>query len=82
MKGANEHLSKEHIDQAVDLLQKAKVALFQLEIDLNVTLYALKKAKENNCKLFHKYVLKYIIDILFIYFNIHLYEFKNIYYLF
>lgn len=50
VKGANDHLNNEHIENAKEIISGAKVALFQLEIDLDVTLFALKYAQDNGCK--------------------------------
>lgn len=47
VKGANDCLTKQHLLQAEELIRDSKVVLFQLEIDLDVTLSGIKLAKEN-----------------------------------
>ncbi|XP_066912013.1 ribokinase-like isoform X1 [Clytia hemisphaerica] len=50
VKGANGRLTTEHVQQkCADVIKKAKVVMFQLEIDLNVTLTSIKFCKENGC---------------------------------
>ena len=52
VKGANNKLSFKHIqDCASQVIDKAKVAVFQLEINQEVTLQSLKLCKEKGCKL-------------------------------
>ncbi|XP_002165880.2 ribokinase isoform X1 [Hydra vulgaris] len=46
-KGANNCISTDQVEASIDTIVKAKVALFQLEVDLATTLYALKIAYEN-----------------------------------
>lgn len=44
--GANELISEKDIEDNLDLIQEADVVLAQLEIPIQIALYALKKAKE------------------------------------
>lgn len=46
--GTNATLSKEDIDNNVDLIKSCDIVIFQLEIPLNTVVYAAKIAKENN----------------------------------
>ena len=47
--GAAAHLNNEDIDQNINTIKNSKIFLTQLETPEQVTLYALSKAKENNC---------------------------------
>ena len=47
--GAAAHLNNEDIDQNLNTIKNSKIFLTQLETPEQVTLYALSKAKENNC---------------------------------
>ena len=47
--GAAAHLNNKDIDQNLNTIKKSKIFLTQLETPEEVTLYALSKAKENNC---------------------------------
>ena len=47
--GAAAHLNNTDIDQNLNTIKKSKIFLTQLETPEEVTLYALSKAKENNC---------------------------------
>ena len=47
--GAAAHLNHEDIDQNINTIKNSKIFLTQLETPEQVTLYALSKAKENNC---------------------------------
>ncbi len=47
--GAAAHLNNEDIDQNLKTIKNSKIFLTQLETPEQVTLYALSKAKENNC---------------------------------
>ena len=47
--GAAAHLRNEDIDKNLDVIKKSKIFLTQMETPLSTTMYALKKAKENNC---------------------------------
>ena len=44
--GANELISEEIIEAHIDQIQNADVVLTQLEIPIDIALYALKRAKE------------------------------------
>jgi len=48
--GANNHLSKQKVNEALDILIEAKVIVFQFETPLETTMYALKICKEKNPK--------------------------------
>ena len=50
VKGANDKLSFKHVQQSLEVIKNAKVVMFQLEINLDVTLKSLKLCKENGCK--------------------------------
>ena len=47
--GAAGHLQNEDIDKNLDVIKKSKIFLTQMETPDLTTMYALKKAKENNC---------------------------------
>ena len=47
--GAAAHLQNEDIDKNLDVINKSKIFLTQMETPLSTTMYALKKAKENGC---------------------------------
>ena len=47
--GAAAHLNNKDIDQNLNTIKKSKIFLTQLETPEEVTLYALSRAKENNC---------------------------------
>ena len=47
--GAAAHLQNEDIDKNLDVIKKSKIFLTQMETPDLTTMYALKKAKENNC---------------------------------
>ena len=47
--GAAAHLQNEDIDKSLDAIKDSKIFLTQLETPDLTTIYALKKAKENNC---------------------------------
>ncbi len=47
--GANFEVTKEQLDRAIPLFQQAKIAVFQLEIPLEMTIYGMKLAKEAGC---------------------------------
>lgn len=48
VKGANDHLTKKHVDQLFEKQTQAKLLVLQLEINLNVVYYAIEKAAELN----------------------------------
>ena len=47
--GAAAHLNSKNIDDNLEILKKSKIFLTQMETPDEVTIYSLKKAKENNC---------------------------------
>ena len=47
--GAAAHLKNEDIDKSLDTIKDSKIFLTQMETPDLTTMYALKKAKENNC---------------------------------
>ena len=47
--GAANNISKKDIDNNLDRIKNSKIFLTQLEIPINVTMYALEKAKNNDC---------------------------------
>ena len=47
--GAAKHLKNDDIDKNLEIFKKSKIFLTQMETPDEVTLYSLKKAKENNC---------------------------------
>ena len=47
--GAANNISKKDIDNNFDRIKNSKIFLTQLEIPINVTMYALEKAKNNDC---------------------------------
>ena len=47
--GAAAHLNNKDIDNNLEILKKSKIFLTQMETPHEVTIYSLKKAKENNC---------------------------------
>ena len=47
--GAANNISKKDIDNNLDKIKNSKIFLTQLEIPINVTMYALEKAKNNDC---------------------------------
>ncbi|MDC0585568.1 ribokinase [Candidatus Pelagibacter sp.] len=47
--GAAAHLQNEDIDKSLDVIKDSKIFLTQMETPDLTTMYALKKAKENNC---------------------------------
>ena len=47
--GAAKNLKNEDIDKNLEIFKKSKIFLTQMETPDEVTLYSLKKAKENNC---------------------------------
>jgi ribokinase len=47
--GAANNISKKDIDNNLDRIKNSKIFLTQLEIPIDVTMYALKKAKDFNC---------------------------------
>ena len=47
--GAANNISKKDIDNNLDRIKNSKIFLTQLEIPIDVTIYALKKAKDFNC---------------------------------
>ena len=47
--GAAAHLNNQDIDKNLEILKKSKIFLTQMETPEEVTIYSLKKAKENNC---------------------------------
>src|SRR5210317_630606 len=47
--GAANNISKKDIDNNLDRIKNSKIFLTQLEITIDVTIYALKKAKDFNC---------------------------------
>ena len=47
--GAAAHLQNEDIDKSLDVIKDSKIFLTQMETPDITTMYALKKAKENNC---------------------------------
>lgn len=47
--GAAAHLNNEDIDKNLEVIKKSKIFLTQMETPDLTTMYALKKAKENNC---------------------------------
>ena len=47
--GAAEQLNNKDIDKNLDILKKSKIFLTQMETPEEVTIYSLKKAKENEC---------------------------------
>ncbi len=47
--GAAAHLKNEDIDKNLEVIKKSKIFLTQMETPDLTTMYALKKAKENNC---------------------------------
>ena len=49
MPGVANNISKEDIDNNLDSLKNSKIFLTQLETPIKVNMYALDKAKENNC---------------------------------
>ena len=48
--GAAAHLQNEDIDKNLDVIKNSKIFLTQMETPDSTTMYALKKAKENNCR--------------------------------
>jgi len=47
--GAANNISKKDIDNNLDRIKNSKIFLTQLEIPIDVTMYALEKAKNNDC---------------------------------
>ena len=47
--GAAAHLKNEDIDKNLELIKKSKIFLTQMETPDSTTIYAIKKAKENDC---------------------------------
>jgi len=47
--GAANNISKKDIDNNLDKIKNSNIFLTQLEIPINVTMYALEKAKNNDC---------------------------------
>ena len=47
--GAAKHLKSDDVDKNLEIFKKSKIFLTQMETPEEVTLYSLKKAKENNC---------------------------------
>ena len=47
--GAAAHLQNEDIDKNLDVIKKSKIFLTQMETPDSTTMYALKKAKDNDC---------------------------------
>ena len=47
--GAAAHLDNKDIDKNLEILKKSKIFLTQMETPDEVTIYSLKKAKQNNC---------------------------------
>ena len=47
--GAAAQLNNKDIDNNLEILKKSKIFLTQMETPNEVTIYSLKKAKENNC---------------------------------
>ncbi|MDD3339213.1 MAG: ribokinase [Lachnospiraceae bacterium] len=50
VRGANFRVTKEHIDEAVPLLEEAKLVILQMEIPLEINEYAIDVAKRCGCK--------------------------------
>ncbi len=48
VKGANDYLTKEHVDEAFAQLSDIQILILQLEISLDIVHYAIKKAKQKN----------------------------------
>ena len=47
--GAAAHLDEQDIDNNIEIIEKSKIFLTQMETPEDVTIYSLKKAKESNC---------------------------------
>ena len=47
--GAAAHLDEQDIDNNIEIIEKSKIFLTQMETPEDVTRYSLKKAKESNC---------------------------------
>lgn len=50
VRGANYAVTKEHIDAVEPLLQEAAIVILQMEIPLEINIYAIQKAKACGCK--------------------------------
>ena len=50
--GAAAHLKNEDIDKNLEVIKKSKIFLTQMETPDSTTMYALKKAKDNDCLLY------------------------------
>ncbi len=48
VKGANDYISKEHVDDAFAQLKDIKMVVLQLEISLDIVYYTIQKAKQHN----------------------------------
>ncbi|MEG1290777.1 MAG: ribokinase [Lachnospiraceae bacterium] len=51
VRGANFEITKEDIDHASSLLKEAKIVILQMEIPMDINLYAISKAKEYGCQI-------------------------------
>jgi ribokinase len=60
--GAANNISKKDIDNNLDRIKNSKIFLTQLEIPINVTMYALEKAKNNDCTTILNPAPAHIID--------------------
>lgn len=50
VRGANFEITKEDIDNAEDLLKETELVVLQMEIPMEINMYAIDKAKEAGCK--------------------------------
>lgn len=50
VRGANYAVTKEHIDAAESLMQEAEIVILQMEIPLEINVYAIQKAKACGCR--------------------------------
>lgn len=48
VKGANDYLTKKDVDEAFEKLPNIQIVVLQLEINLDIVYYAIKKAKQRN----------------------------------
>ena len=53
--GAAAHLTNKDIDKNLEILKKSKIFLTQMETPDEVTIYSLKKAKQNNAQILNGY---------------------------
>jgi ribokinase len=60
--GAANNISKKDIDNNLDRIKNSKIFLTQLEIPIDVTMYALEKAKNNDCTTILNPAPAHIID--------------------